>query len=141
MMIAFTILVGPKIGQLLGSKGTRAPGSTDTTFQIADVAQFKIKKHQRFCIRGPGLDRNHVLESVQGVHAFAGTTRTFFSPTLSTSLWLFGIQELLSKVLHVDTVLYTSKIGGVQIKLVAVVVCDFFFGQTARSYCADWTGF
>jgi hypothetical protein len=140
-MIAFTILVVPKIGQLLGSKGAGAPGSTDTTFQIADVAQFQIQEHEWSCVRGPGLVRNHVLESIKSVHAFAGTTCTFFSPTLSTSLWLFGIQELLSKILHIGAVLYASKTGCVQIKLVAVVVCNFFFGQTARSYCANGTGF
>jgi hypothetical protein len=52
-----------------------------------------------------------VFESVQGVHAFADTTGTFFAPTLTAGLWLSTIQELLPEILHVDTVLYASKIG------------------------------
>jgi hypothetical protein len=47
------------------------------------------------------------------MHAFAGTTRTFFTPAFSAGSRLFLIKKLLSKILHVTTVLYTSKTGGI----------------------------
>jgi hypothetical protein len=38
VMIAFAMLVWPKIGQLFGGKCAGAPRATDTAFEIADVA-------------------------------------------------------------------------------------------------------
>jgi hypothetical protein len=140
-MIAFTIFVGSQIGQFFRGKGTRAPRSTDATFQVADVAQFEIQEHEWACICCPRLVWNHVLESVQGVHAFAGAARAFFSPALSTGLWLFLIQELLSKILHVGAVLYACEAGGVEIKLVTCIIHNLFLSQTTRPDCADGTGF
>jgi hypothetical protein len=64
MMIGLAIFARGKIGQFFGGKSTTAPRSTDTTFQITDVAQFEIQEHEWFSIRCPGLIWNHVLESV-----------------------------------------------------------------------------
>jgi hypothetical protein len=82
-----------------------------------------------------------VLQAIQGVHTLAGTTRSFFTPALTAGLWLLAIKELLSEILHIPTVLYASKTGRVQVKLDTCVICDFFFGQTARSYRANGTSF
>jgi hypothetical protein len=62
------------------------------------------------------------------VHSFAGTTTAFFSPALTASLWLLGIQKLLSEILHVTAVLYVHKSGCVQIKLDPGIIYNFFFG-------------
>jgi len=95
MMIGFAIFIGAEPGQFFCGKSTATPATTNTTFQIADVAQFQIQEHERASVCCPRLIWNHVLESVQGMHAFAGATCTFFTPTLSTGLWLFSIQKLL----------------------------------------------
>jgi hypothetical protein len=75
------------------------------------------------------------------MHAFAGTTGTFFLPTFPTGLRLLAIQKFLSKILHVNTVLYVTELGCAQIKLLARVVCDFFFGQATGPYSANGAGF
>jgi hypothetical protein len=93
------------------SKGTAGPRTANTTFQIADVAQFEIQKQQRSGISSPGPVINHVFESVQGMHAFAGATSCFFIPTLAASFWLVSVDKLLSQLSHVLTVLYVCKIG------------------------------
>jgi hypothetical protein len=82
-----------------------------------------------------------VLESVQGVHAFTGTASTLFTPAFATSLWLFSIQKLLPKILHVSTGLYACETGCVQIKLGALIIHDLFLGQATWSHSANWTGF
>jgi hypothetical protein len=62
------------------------------------------------------------------MHAFAGTSRTFFSPALTAGLWLPGIQELLPEILHVMTLLYACEAGCIQIKFIARIIYNFFFG-------------
>jgi hypothetical protein len=93
MMIGFAIFMRFKKSQFFCGKCTGTPRSTDATFQIADIAQFQIQKHQWPRILSPGLIRDHVFESIQGVHAFAGTSGSFFFPALSTGLWFFSLQE------------------------------------------------
>jgi hypothetical protein len=52
-----------------------------------------------------------MLQTIQRMHAFAGATGTFLSPTLAASLWLFSIKKLLPKILHLVAVLYARKTG------------------------------
>jgi hypothetical protein len=52
----------------------------------------------------------HVLETIQGVHAFTGASRPLFIPALATGAWLFSIKELLPEILHVFALLYLGKI-------------------------------
>jgi hypothetical protein len=63
-----------------------------------------------------------VFESVQGVHAFAGTPSSFFIPTFSTSLWLFTVEKLLSQLRHVIAGSDAVKISCAKMKLVARTV-------------------
>jgi hypothetical protein len=82
-----------------------------------------------------------VLESVQGVHTFAGTTCTFFTPALAAGFRLLARQELLSQLIHVFTVLNRLKIGRLQVEFDTVAVYNFVIGQTAWPYSSYRTGF
>jgi hypothetical protein len=69
-----------------------------------------------------------MLETIQGVHAFAGSAATFFVPALATGLWPFPGQELLSQSFHMLTLLNLIKSCCSQFKLVATIVDNFVIG-------------
>jgi hypothetical protein len=71
------------------------------------------------------------------VHAFAGTTTTFFRPALAAGLWLPTVKELLSQTTHVITVLYIPKVGLAEFKLFARIVYDFIIGKATRTYSTN----
>jgi hypothetical protein len=75
---------------------TAGPRTADAAFEVANVSQFEIQEHQGFGCHSPGRVIQHVLKSVQCMHAFTGAASIFFGPAPTTGLGLFTVEELFT---------------------------------------------